>query len=174
MTHVVSSESHHSEEPASGSDPDCPPLHDTRVVTSPFRQADGTLSNNGSSFTVKTGILLWGQILPIYYATLQTDFTNSATSIPHVLPGGTILQRAFTYKSAARNGDWKVRRYYSNYFKNNGQGPPETHAGWVVYHSDVDPSEIINRARAVSSSLNNKHADKVGGFLVFDACRLHS
>lgn len=123
-----------------------------RVATLRLREADGTLMNNISDFTVNTGILLWGQMLSIYYGSLQNNFTNDAASAPK-----SAHEHLYTYKAAARNGGWKVRRYYSNrnwrsyhegreYHKD---GPPNVHSGWVVCHEDADPLDIIRRVRAI-------------------------
>ena len=72
---------------------------DTGAVKAiPFRSVNGTLSPELASFTVKSGILSWGQILPIYYSSVQDKLTNNAGGIPNLLPGGTIKQHIYTYK----------------------------------------------------------------------------
>jgi hypothetical protein len=144
---------------------------DPRLVnTLPFRLTDGSLNHELAKFTVKSGILSWGQILPIFYASLQENFTNSAVEIVKPLPGGTIRQHVYTYKSAARAGDWKVRRYYGKrradiLFDPDGE---KFQAGWIVCHDDVDPMDIVQRVRALGSkygpgsiSNGNEHTDKV-------------
>jgi len=137
------------------------------VQTIPFRRPDGTLSLDHATFTVKSGILSWGQVLPIYFSTIQENLTNNAATIPSRLPGGTIKQHVYTYKSAARVGNWKVRQYHSSWgatdpYDPTGQKHP---AGWVFCHADIEPSEILKRVRAVNPggaiSNGNDHIDKV-------------
>lgn len=139
------------------------------VHTVSLRDAHGALRRGTDDFTLTSGILLWSQMLSIYYATLQaqTAFTNNAASVPPMLPDGTIKQYVYTYKSAARNGRWKVRRAYSNY---NGRlpadGDPTMHFGWVYCHEDLDPLEVVKRCRSIGQgfggiSNGNEHVDKV-------------
>lgn len=143
----------------------------------PFRLDNGTLDRNKSKFTIKSGLLSWGHVLPIYHGSRQINLTNRAAETAESLKGGTILQHRYTYKSAARVGDWKVRRYYggTNYdYDNNldySYNPDgiNRHMGWVVCHEDVDPWDIIQRVRALGlsdgtgSALSNRnlHIDKV-------------
>jgi hypothetical protein len=139
----------------------------TRTVS--LRDSHGADRRNTGDFTLTSGILLWSQMLPIYYATLQpqNSFTNNAANVPPMLPGGTIKQHVYTYKSAARNGRWKVRRAYSN---SNGHpdqdGDPTRHFGWVYYHNDLDPLEVVKRCRSIGEGFGgivngNVHVDKV-------------
>lgn len=86
-----------------------------RGLGDPFRSSDGALSPELAKFTVKSGILSWGQIIPMYYNLIQDNVTNNAGGAPNPLPGGTIKQHVYMYKSAARVGDWKVRQYYSDW-----------------------------------------------------------
>jgi hypothetical protein len=141
------------------------------VKTLPFRRADGTLDPELAKFTVKSGILSWGQVLPIYYGSLQEKLTNNANRPIEMLPGGTIMQHIYTYKSAARVGDWKVRRYYSNWRAEDLRDPDAEmfQAGWVVCHDDIDPWDIVQRVRALGTrygpgavSNGNEHTDKAG------------
>ena len=141
------------------------------VKTLLFHHADGTLDPELAKFTVKSGILSWGQVLPIYYGSLQEKLTNNANSPLEMLPGGTIMQYIYTYKSAARVGDWKVRRYYSNLRAGDPWDPDaeKFQAGWVVCHDDIDPLDIVQRVRALGTrygpgavSNGNEHTDKVG------------
>jgi hypothetical protein len=140
------------------------------VNTLPFRLADGTLNHELAKFTITSGIISWGPILPIYHGLLQGNLTNNAAETLTPLSGGTILQHAYTYKSAARIGDWKVRQYYGNVspetiFDPDGE---KIHAGWIVCHEDIDPWDIVQRVRALGSkfgpgaiSNRNEHTDKV-------------
>ncbi|KAK4443335.1 hypothetical protein QBC34DRAFT_212291 [Podospora aff. communis PSN243] len=135
------------------------------VTTRPFRNAEGALQDT-STFTVSSGILLWGQILPMYHGSLQHEFTNNATHHQDPLPGGTIKQNVYTYRSAARNGKWKTRRYFSNWRARDGRDrPDQDHVGWVVCHEDVDPTDVIKRLEALNPeggaiSNGNVHVDK--------------
>jgi hypothetical protein len=133
-----------------------------------FCSANGTLSPELAKFAVKSGILSWGQILPIYYSLTQDNLTNNAGGVPNLLPGGTIKQHVYTYKSAARVGDWKVRQYYSNWGATDPWDPDgEKHpAGWVVCHDGIDPLEVLKKVRAINPggraiSNGNSHTDKV-------------
>ncbi|KAK3390160.1 hypothetical protein B0H63DRAFT_519394 [Podospora didyma] len=136
------------------------------VKTISFRNEDGTLSTTNSTFTIKSGIMLWGQMFPLYHGSLQDNFTNNADNVSAELPGGTIRQHVHTYRSAARNGEWKVRRYYSNWrSERNHDAPPKDLTGWVICHKDLDPIKLIQRARAINPygeaiSLGNSHIDK--------------
>ena len=140
------------------------------IKTLPFRLTDGSLNHELAKFTVKSGILSWGQILPIYYGSLQEKFTNNAVEIVNPLPGGTIRQNVYTYKSAARAGDWKVRRYYGKGRDEISSDPDaeKFQAGWIVCHDDIDPMDIVQRVSALGSkwgpgsiSNGNEHTDKV-------------
>lgn len=142
---------------------------DTGVVkTIPFRSSDGALCPEDAKFTVKSGILSWGQILPIHYSSIQDNLTNNAGGVPNLLPGGTIKQHVYTYKSAARVGDWKVRQYYSNWRATDPWDPDgeKQPAGWVVCHDDIHPLEVLKKVRAINLgyqaiSNGNGHTDKV-------------
>jgi hypothetical protein len=142
---------------------------DTGVVkTIPFRSSDGALSPELAKFTVKSGILSWGQILPMYYSLIQDHSTNNAGGIPDLLPGGTIKQHVYTYKSAARVGAWKIRQYYSNWGATDPWDPDgeKQPAGWVVCHDDIHPLEVLKKVRAINLgygaiSNGNGHTDKV-------------
>jgi hypothetical protein len=154
------------EEPEQASHQGRPTVIDIETIQ--FRSANGTISPKLANFTVKSGILSWGQILPIYYSSVQDKFTNSAESVPNSLSGGTIKQNVFTYKSAARVGDWKVRKYYSSWraadpYDPDGEKQP---AGWVICHDDIHPLEVLKKVRAINPESNaisngNGHADKV-------------
>ncbi|KAL2132011.1 hypothetical protein VTI74DRAFT_4317 [Chaetomium olivicolor] len=153
---------------------DDPPPQNHPVITRPFRNPDGTLSAQRSTFNVSSGVLLWGYILPIYYGSTQKHFTNNAASASFPLPGGTIIQRVHTYRSAARLGTWKVRRYFSNWQAAHSGGgidrlPSTTsdadHAGWVLCHADVDPLAVISRVKSINAgrgaaSHGNAHVDQ--------------
>ncbi|KAJ4222865.1 hypothetical protein NW757_014388 [Fusarium falciforme] len=134
------------------------------ITTRSFRNADGSLSKELSAFEVTSGVLLWGQILPIHYGVGQPALTSNATTVPRAEPGGTVLMHLHTYKSAARVGTWKVRRYYSSIYS-GWYGNASAPVGWVICHESVDPMEILRRVRCIgnqSSALSNsnEHADK--------------
>jgi hypothetical protein len=132
----------------------------------------GALSPTHSSFTVTSGVLLWGHILAMHHGSLpNTPFTNDAASAPDPYPeeegggGGTILSRTYTYKSAARVGEWKIRRYLSNWREEDGEGEGMEHAGWVICHEDFEAMEVLRRASGISefgggASLWNAHDDE--------------
>ena len=97
---------------------------------------------------------------------MQENLTNNAARIPDKLEGGTIMRRVYTHKSAARNGEWKVRRYYT---AADLYDPAEAkrRVGWVICHSDISPMEVVRRVRAIfgtgpgAVSNGNRHVDKV-------------
>ncbi|KAH6673388.1 hypothetical protein B0J14DRAFT_700397 [Halenospora varia] len=122
---------------------------DSPITASSFRHPNGTWDPSASTFSIHSGILSWGQILPIYFGSTQARLTQNAVSIPDILPGGTIMQRVYTYKSAARNGSWKVRRYSSSLNAVDPFAPnaKKQSAGWVVHHEDVDPGGVVERVR---------------------------
>jgi hypothetical protein len=153
-------------EPSTKPTPDEPP-QECPIKTKPVRNPDNTLSRTHSSFTVTSGLLLWGHVLPMHHGSQQAILTNDATSIPPLLPGGTIMKRVYTYRSAARLGEWKIRRYHSNFRAMAGARdiPPTDHAGWVYCHEDIDPMDVIRRVRAITRwgsgiSNGNGHIDK--------------
>ncbi|KAK4448918.1 hypothetical protein QBC34DRAFT_426004 [Podospora aff. communis PSN243] len=142
------------------------------VQTYPFRDAAGALlTNEQSTFVIASGVLLWGHIMPMYYGSLQETFTNNAATYVNMDPEpiGSPRQYSYTFRSAARNGRWKVRRYYSNWRDEKGQDrPPREHAGWVMFHQDVNATEVLKRLEGLTptgSALSNhvygnRHVDK--------------
>lgn len=89
-----------------------------------------------------------------------------------MLPGGTIKRFVYKYRSTGRNGKWKVRKAFG--IPNPGnEGAPTEHFGWVVFHEDVDPVEVLNRCSRITpfgglSNWNN-HIDKVSYIAEFIA-----
>ncbi|KAH8656017.1 hypothetical protein BGZ60DRAFT_567871 [Tricladium varicosporioides] len=138
------------------------------ITTSSFRDPDGTLNASQGTFIIESGVLSWGQILPLYFAFRQQNLTQNAESIPKMLEGGTIRQYVYTYKSAARNGKWKVGRYGSscNTVDPLDPGAKKDRVGWVIYHSDIDPMGVLERVRGLAGtgpgaiSNGNNHIDK--------------
>jgi len=136
------------------------------VQTRPFRDASRVLLVGHAGFNVQSGVLLWGQILPMYYGSLQQRFTGNASVHSKELPGGTIMQHVYTYRSAARKGRWKARRYFSSWRQQDDDRPATDHVGWIFTHEDVDPTDVLHRleglmpeGRAISNG--NGHIDKV-------------
>lgn len=119
----------------------------------PLRTSTGTLSPTRSSFTVSSGVLLWGHIVPMHYGSLQgTAFTNNAASAPEPDLGGTIIQHTHTYRSAARVGQWKIRGYLSDRREEDDGGDAAMEqTGWVICHEDVDPMDLLRRAKAIGA-----------------------
>jgi len=130
------------------------------------RHEDGTL-RGGSSFQITSGVILWGQILTMNYGVSQPGLTSNAEQTPRDASeyGGTVRMHLHTYKSAARIGAWKVRRYYSG-LHCGFYGDARTPVGWVMCHESVNPMEIIMRVRAIGGggpgaiSNGNGHVDK--------------
>jgi hypothetical protein len=136
----------------------------------PFRYENGSLLKHVSDFNITSGILLWGQMLPMFTSTLASNLTENAARAPPNMPGGTIIQHRFSYKSAARNGKWKVRRYTASWHSGHlGWSPDEPmwNPGWIVFHESVDPMSILKKARSLDGisggalSNRNMHTDKV-------------
>lgn len=141
-----------------------PSLPSAEIQAHSMRSADGKLIADRSVFTVSSGSLLWGQILCLYYAMSHPGFTENADHAPPELEGGTIVRHRFTYRSAARNGRWKVRRYSMR--ARSDPDAPGRHVGWILYHEDVDPMDTLARVRALDGtgpgavSNRNRHTDK--------------
>jgi hypothetical protein len=151
---------------------------DSSVISSPYIQvhsmrcSDGTFlpDPSTSSFTVSSGSLLWGQMISLYSTMSHSDFTQNADAIPPELEGGTILRHRFSYRSAARRGQWKVRPYDEKVrigrYLPDPDGPGYL-AGWILHHEDVDPAKVLERVRALDGtgpgavSNRNRHTDKV-------------
>ncbi|KAK3319653.1 hypothetical protein B0T19DRAFT_432821 [Cercophora scortea] len=157
--------------PSAGGATPIPATPEGLVKTHSIRDAAGVLLGNQSTFTVNSGVLLWGQLLPMYYGSLQEDFTNSAAvhvDMRPFRPRDSTKPYIYTYRSAARNGHWKIRRYYSNWRSHIGgqDQPAREHAGWIICHEDVDATEIIKRLEGLTptgSAIGNDgnyHVDK--------------
>jgi hypothetical protein len=83
-----------------------------KIETHKFRGPDKKLLPDRASFTVTSGSLLWGQMIPLYTTLSNPNFTENADHMPPALEGGTILQHRYSYRSAARNGRWRIRPFY--------------------------------------------------------------
>ncbi|GAB1312340.1 hypothetical protein MFIFM68171_02550 [Madurella fahalii] len=137
------------------------------MQTRSLRTPSGALSHTHPSFTVTSGVVLWGHIIAMYHGSQPgAFFTNNAASAPEPALGGTIIQHTHSYRSAARVGNWKVRRYLSNWREVDGlsDGGLE-HAGWVICHEDVDAMEVLRRASGIGEFGNgishwNAHDDE--------------
>ena len=137
-----------------------------------MRRSDGTLlpDQSASTFKVSSGSLLWGQMINLYSTMSRSDFTQGANTLPLEVEGGTILQHRFSHRSAARNGEWKIRPY--NEIARIGRflpdpDEPKYPAGWILHHEDVDPGNVLKRVRSLDGSgpwavsNRNLHTDKV-------------
>ncbi|KAH6618406.1 hypothetical protein B0J18DRAFT_278437 [Chaetomium sp. MPI-SDFR-AT-0129] len=132
-----------------------------------IRDIDGTFLSDQSGFTVSSGSLLWGQIVCLYSTMSHPNFTQNVNHMPPELEGGTILQHRFSYRSAARNGQWKVRQYnerVGDLIRDSDH--PAYPAGWILHHEDIDPRNTLARVRALDGtgpgavSNRNRHTDK--------------
>ncbi|MCJ1464545.1 hypothetical protein MMC07_003158 [Pseudocyphellaria aurata] len=134
-----------------------------KIVTETLRSDSGQLSLDSDGFTLRSGVLLWGQLHTVFAGSLQREFQNNTATIPDMLPDGTIMQYIYKYRSAARNGKWKVRKAFGMPNPGN-EGAPTEHFGWVVFHEDVHPVEVLNRCSRITSfggiSNRNTHIDK--------------
>jgi len=103
------------------------------------------------SFRVTTGAVLWGQLHTIIAGSQASGYDRNGESIPEELPGGTIIQRCYRYRCAARNGVWGIwRAYVIEGSAGVGGQPDRNHLGWVVCHKDADPKDILMRAASVT------------------------
>ena len=147
------------------------PTRPSPVTTQALRDENGI----ASTFTISSGVLSWGKLPPIYFSTTQSELTNNALRGPEELPGGTIRQYVYTYKSAARIGKWRIWKYWSD-IRNTDSLDPDfefgekekgVQAGWVICHEDVNPQDIVQRVRSINGtgpgavSNGNGHVDKV-------------
>lgn len=142
---------------------DFPPAKE-KIVTKPLRSDSGQLRLDSDGFTLRSDVLLWGQLHTVFAGSINRNLQKNAEAIPSMLPGGTIMRSILKYRSAARNGKWKVRRAFGIPYPGN-QGPPTEHFGWVVFHEDFDPVEVLNRCSRITASggisNRNTHIDKV-------------
>ncbi|KAK4139103.1 uncharacterized protein C8A04DRAFT_16156 [Dichotomopilus funicola] len=118
-----------------------------------IRDIDGTFLSDQSGFTVSSGSLLWGQIVCLYSTMSHPNFTQNVNHMPPELEGGTILQHRFSYRSAARNGQWKVRQYnerVGDLIRDSDH--PAYPAGWILHHEDIDPRNTLARVRALDGT----------------------
>jgi len=145
----------------------------SEIVSRPLRDASGQVSLVPEGFVLRSGILYWGQLHTIFAGSLTQGVERNAESVPDPLPGGTTLQRVLKYRSAARNGNWRVRKAFSNtlFMLPHGSVEPTRHFGWIMYHEDIDPLEAVNRIGRIkpeggSISNGNKHTDKVSRYIL--------
>ena len=68
-----------------------------------------TKSNLNSNFTVSSGEILWGQLQCVFSGARSSKHDCNAEHKVEPLKGGTIRQTEMNYRTAARNGLWKVR-----------------------------------------------------------------
>ena len=94
-----------------------------------------------SSFTVRSGVLLWGHLQTVFHGSNSQSFDSIVP--PPALKGGTIVERILNYRAAARNGQWRVRKAYSNTGAEDEYAEPKRHFGHVVHHESVDPMEVL-------------------------------
>ncbi|MCJ1264911.1 hypothetical protein MMC22_004786 [Lobaria immixta] len=141
---------------------DFPPAKE-KIVTKPLRSDSGQLRLDSDGFTLRSGVLLWGQLHTVFAGSINRDFQRNAEALPSMLPDGTIMQSILKYRSAARNGKWKIRKAFGIPYSDN-QGPPTEHFGWVVFHEDFDPVEVLNRCSRITAyggiSNWNRHVDR--------------
>ncbi|KAF8426531.1 hypothetical protein EV426DRAFT_572433 [Tirmania nivea] len=103
------------------------------------------------SFRVSTGAVLWGQLYTVLAGSQASGYDGNGESIPKELTGGTIIQRSYRYRCAARNGVWGIWRAYVIEGRAGEDGQPDkNHLGWVVCHQDADPKDILMRAASVT------------------------
>eukprot|EP01117_Protostelium_nocturnum_P015824 TRINITY_DN6165_c1_g1_i1.p1 TRINITY_DN6165_c1_g1~~TRINITY_DN6165_c1_g1_i1.p1 ORF type:complete len:348 (-),score=81.78 TRINITY_DN6165_c1_g1_i1:56-1099(-) len=86
----------------------------------------------GDSFQVTSGLIVWGQFKTCWKG--YTEDAISTLSQPPLEHHGTILCAQQTFRSAARNGTWKVKRLPF---------------GYIVYHEEEDPDLVRDKCLCV-------------------------
>ena len=142
---------------------DFPPARE-KIAVKPLRTKSGNLSPDSNSFTIRSGVLLWGQLHTVFAGSISSTFQQNAQSVPRQLPGGTIKQSEMRYRSAARKGEWKVRKAFDTPLLGTEE-QPTAQFGWIIYHEAIDPLAAIDRCSRVGISNGNTHVDKVSPFL---------
>lgn len=160
------------------------------ISTRPLRDESGQINPDYDGFTVRSGILLWGQLHTVFEGSRSEAFQRNAEFVPEMLPGGTIKQWRHTYRAAARKGRWNVRRAFTH-LPRSRDGNPTRHLGWVVGHEDIDPLELLMRCSSIDApdqalvgtaafpmgetgrSLGNQHIDKVRVLFLFTYVRTY-
>lgn len=89
--------------------------------------------------------------------------TNAAVSDP--VSGEVAAPSALSFRSAARVGNWKVRRYLSNWRETGGLSDGLEHAGWVIYQEDIDALAVLRRASGIGEFADGEKADEDEGVL---------
>jgi len=117
-------------------------------------------------FLVESGRVVFGPLAQAVEGALQP---SNAVDTPYQkaapLQGGTILQRNLHYHAAATPGEWLATRVFS------GGPTDQQYTEWcwssractaIVCHAQYagERSELLRRALAVGSSLQNAHADQ--------------
>lgn len=138
---------------------DFPPATE-KIAVKPLRTKSGNLAPDSSSFTVRSGVLLWGQLHTVFAGSISSTFQQNAQSVPRQLPGGTIKQSELKYRSAARKGEWKVRKAFETPLWGT-EDQPTAQFGWIIYHEAIDSLAAIDRCSRVGVSNGNTHVDKV-------------
>ncbi|KAK4166937.1 hypothetical protein QBC43DRAFT_332137 [Cladorrhinum sp. PSN259] len=125
--------------------------------TQSLRTPSGALSPTHSSFTVTSGVILWGHIIGMHSgAQPGAVFTNSFGASPAPPGRGRLSQLPHTFRSAARIGKWNIRRYLSNWREEDGLSDGELeHAGWVICHEDLDAMAVLRKASGLVEEPEN-------------------
>lgn len=152
---------------------DFPPIADgkEKIFSHSLRDELGRLMPESDGFVLRSGVLLWGQLHTVFAGSMDPGFQGSAESLPPRVDNGRIPV-PIGYRSAARNGVWKVRKTFSNSFSDlvspkeySGMGEPNDHFGWIIYHEDVDALEVVERCSRITArsgrAYGNGHTDKV-------------
>ncbi|KAF2809186.1 uncharacterized protein BDZ99DRAFT_46883 [Mytilinidion resinicola] len=100
------------------------------VISKLFRNSQGLLDSRFSSFAIHSGLLLWGQPQTVVGGSTAKKLTRSTVPQQDAnAQGGTIIQKEYSCRSAARKGTWKVRQVFNN--RDNkfarGRGRPKEH-----------------------------------------------
>lgn len=120
--------------------------------------SDQTSNSKHLSFHCSSGELVWGQLHCICegYFNGQHNRYDTPQSVPEFGEGGTIKQRNYHYRCRAVKGDWQTKFYQTRW---DLESEPFK-SGYVIYHSDHNPAEILRRCVAVGFSLDQKHNDR--------------
>eukprot|EP01117_Protostelium_nocturnum_P017370 TRINITY_DN7074_c0_g1_i1.p1 TRINITY_DN7074_c0_g1~~TRINITY_DN7074_c0_g1_i1.p1 ORF type:complete len:339 (+),score=106.93 TRINITY_DN7074_c0_g1_i1:33-1049(+) len=111
----------------------------------PVKSTQGKVScTKGDTFKVTSGLLLWGQFKPVFDGYIRDSIMQCHQ--PPIVANGTIAVARLSFRAAARNGTWRVKKVFKD---PKGDESERFLLGYVVYHDDEDPNEIVRRCSSV-------------------------
>jgi len=100
-------------------------------------------------FLALSGEILWGQYHCLFEGSKSTSH-DGPSKLGAIQQSGTIIQRNWQYRLAARKGKWLVSRLKID----------ENGVGFIVYHEDIDPTEYTKLASDTGISNDNQNGNK--------------